>query len=121
VPEDAREIGRVHLAHDAGLSFAKLTGDINPIHWVPAYARASGFPDVILHGFGTLARTWEALNRGVFSGDVRALASLECRLTRPLVLPHDVSFYVRGREVFVADAPLGPAYLTGTFTIRGES
>ena len=121
VPEGAREIQRVHLPHDAGLSFAKLTGDVNPIHWVPAYARASGFPDVILHGFGTLARTWEALNRGVFSGDVHALASLECRLTRPLVLPHDVSFFVREHEVFVADAPMGPAYLTGTFTKRGES
>jgi acyl dehydratase len=120
-PDDAREILRVHLPHDAGLSFAKLTGDFNPIHWVPAYARASGFPDVILHGFGTLARAWEALNRGVFAGDVQALTSLECRLTRPLVLPHDVSFFVRGRELFVADAPMGPAYLTGTFQTRGGS
>jgi len=114
-PAEARELSRVHLPHDAGLCFAKLTGDFNPIHWVPAYARASGFPDVILHGFGTLARAWEALVRGLFAGDVHALASLECRLTRPLVLPHDVSFYVRGHELFVADAPMGPAYLTGSF------
>jgi acyl dehydratase len=120
-PVDARELSRVHLPHDAGLSFAKLTGDFNPIHWVPAYARASGFPDVILHGFGTLARAWEALVRGMLAGDVHALASLECRLTRPLVLPHDVSFYVRGHELFVADAPMGPAYLTGSFQLRGES
>jgi acyl dehydratase len=120
-PADAREILRVHLPHDAGLSFAKLTGDFNPIHWVPAYARASGFSDVILHGFGTLARAWEALVRGVFAGNVQALASLECRLTRPLVLPHDVSFFVRGNDLFVADAPLGPAYMTGAFQARGGS
>ena len=121
VPEDAREIQRISLPHDAGLSFAKLTGDFNPIHWLLPYAKASGFPDVILHGFGTFARAWEALVRGVYAGDVHALQQVECRLTRPLVLPHDVSVFVRGHELFVADAVSGPAYLTGSFHARGES
>jgi hypothetical protein len=120
-PEDAREIARFALAADAGLSFAKLTGDFNPIHWLPSYARASGFPSVILHGFGTFARAWEGLNKGLLGGDVHALVDFEIKLTRPLVLPHDVGLFVRGRDVFVADAPGGPAYLTGAFRLRGES
>ncbi len=69
VPVDAREIAFFKLKPDAGLDFAKLTGDFNPVHWVPRWAKAFGFRNVILHGFGTLARAIEALNRGLFAGD----------------------------------------------------
>ena len=40
VPELAREITRTPRRKDAGLAFAKLTGDFNPIHWLAPYARA---------------------------------------------------------------------------------
>jgi hypothetical protein len=115
VPAGAREISYFSLPLDAGLSFAKLTGDFNPIHWLPAYAKAAGFRNVILHGFGTLARAYEGLNRGLLSGDVRKLKLLDVKFTRPLVLPHDVGVYVRQREVFVGDAVDGPAYMSGRF------
>ena len=119
-PEGSREVARFALGRDAGLSFAKLTGDFNPIHWVPAIARASGFRQPILHGFAELAFAWEGLNRNLLGGDVHAIAELEVRLTRPLVLPHEVGLFVRGRELFLADALGGPAYLSGTFRLRGE-
>ena len=32
--DDAREVQRTRLRADAGLGFAKLTGDFNPIHWL---------------------------------------------------------------------------------------
>jgi hypothetical protein len=121
VPEEAREIARMRLGRDAGLGFAKLTGDFNPIHWLAPYARASGFPNVILHGFGSLALAWEALNRNLFGGDVHALTSFDVKLARPLVLPHEVGVYVHGGEVFVGDAEGGPAYLTGFFNARGDA
>ena len=74
VPVDAREIAFFKLGPKAGLDFAKLTGDFNPVHWVPRWARAFGFRNVILHGFGTMARAIEALNRGLFAGDVTRAA-----------------------------------------------
>jgi hypothetical protein len=120
VPEEARELARFRLGKDAGLSFAKLTGDFNPIHWVPLIARASGFRRPILHGFAELAYAWEGLNRNLLVGDVHALRALDVRLTRPLVLPHEVGLYTRGRELWLSDALGGPAYLTGTFRLRGE-
>lgn len=116
VPQVAHEVTREFLSADAGLSFAKLTGDFNPIHWLPPYAKASGFRNVILHGFGTLARSWEGLVRGVLGGDVRAITAFEARLTRPLVLPHEVGLYTVGHELYVGDAPGGPAYLTGRYS-----
>ncbi len=120
VPVDAREISFFKLKPDAGLDFAKLTGDFNPVHWVPRWARAFGFKNVILHGFGTMARAIEALNRGRFARDVTALQEIDVRFTRPLVLPARVGVYVRGNQVWVGDAPGGPAYLEGSFKIRSR-
>ncbi|MCC6528362.1 MAG: hypothetical protein IT373_37300 [Polyangiaceae bacterium] len=121
VPTDARELAFFRVGADAGLDFAKLTGDFNPIHWVPAYARASGFKSVILHGFATLARAIEALNRARFAGDPFELSTLDARFTRPLVLPARVGVYASADGgVWVGDAPGGGAYLEGRFTTRGD-
>jgi hypothetical protein len=131
VPSDVKEIAFFRLGAHAGRDFAKLTGDVNPIHWVPPLARAAGFKSCILHGFGTLARAVEALNRRVFAGDARALASIDVRFTRPLVLPAQVGVYVRPhgtngtgatatRDIWVGDAPGGGAYLEGRFEVRAS-
>jgi MaoC like domain len=116
VPADAVEIAALDLDARAGLDFALLTGDFNPIHWVPRYARAAGFPSTILHGFATLARAVEALNRGVFDGDPSRLAVIDVRFTKPLVLPARVSVLTApGGGVWVGDGPGGDAYLEGRF------
>lgn len=119
VPEGAREITRFRLSKDAGFQFAKLTGDINPIHWVDAYARANGFRGVINHGFSTMARAIEGLNRHLFGGDATRLKAFDARFVRPLHLPADVGLYIDGKGgVFVGLRPGGPAYLAGTYETR---
>jgi hypothetical protein len=121
VPVEAREVAFWRLTARAGLDFAKLTGDFNPVHWLPPYARALGFKDVILHGFATLARAWEGLDRGRFAG-ASPIGAIEVRFTRPLVLPARVGLYVDERGgVWVGDAPGGPAYVAGTFELAGEA
>jgi acyl dehydratase len=116
VPDVAREIAYWRIPANAGLAFAALTGDFNPVHWLAPYARLSGFRSTILHGFATLARAVEGLHRGLFSGDVRRLAWIEARFTRPLVLPAKVGLYVKGERLFVGDGCCGPAYLVATFS-----
>ncbi len=115
VPDDARELAYWRVPADAGLAFAMLTGDFNPIHWVRPYARASGFKSTILHGFATMARAYEGLTRSLYAGDAHRIRVLDVKFTRPLVLPARVGLYVRDREVYVGDAAGGPAYLTGSF------
>lgn len=115
VPADAREIAFFALDARSGRDFATLTGDVNPIHWIPAYARAAGFRACILHGFATLARAIAAIDRSVFAGDPLRLARIDVRFTRPLVLPARVGVYVRDEAVWVGDAPGGAAYLEGEF------
>ncbi len=118
VAADAKEVGWWKLRPDAGLDFAKLTGDFNPIHWVPAYARMSGFKNTILHGFGTMARAYEGLNRGLWKG-ARQLKTLDVKFTRPLVLPAKVGLYTGdGNTVYVGDAVGGPAYMIGSYEFQ---
>lgn len=114
VPADAREIGRWSLGPRAGLEFALLTGDFNPIHWIPAAARAAGFRSTILHGFASMCRVVEAL----VDGDGARLGELEVRFVKPLVLPAEVGAYVLGDAVFVGERPGAEAYMTGRFGLR---
>ena len=118
VPLDATEVAFWRIGASAGLDFARLTGDFNPIHWIPAYARASGFKSTILHGFATMARAIEGLNKGLYAGSP-ALTGFDVRFTRPLTLPGNVGLYIRrqegGGEVWVGDAPGGEVYMSGTY------
>ncbi len=116
VPAGARELAYWRINADAGLAFAMLTGDFNPVHWIKPYAKAFGFRSTILHGFATMARTVEGLNRGLFSGSTEQISMIDVQFTRPLTLPSSVGLYVtHDDQVFVGDAPGGPAYLVGTF------
>ena len=119
VPPGARELAYWRLPADAGLSFALYTGDVNPLHWLPPYAQAFGFRSAILHGFATLARTIEGLQRALFAGSIDRLAAIDVRFARALPLPARVGLYVAaGGAVFVGDALGGFAYLTGKFEER---
>jgi MaoC dehydratase-like protein len=110
------EIGFLRIGASAGLDFAKLTGDFNPVHWLAPYARSSGFRHCILHGFSTMARAIETLNRARLSGDPSRLRTIDARFTKPLVLPASIGIYVSGDgRLWAGDAPQGRAYLEAQF------
>ena len=113
LPEAAQKIDDWTLGRDAGLTFALLTGDINPLHWLPPYARALGFRSSILHGFAAMARTYAALERRL---GPRRLRLLDVRFRRPIVLPAQLSLYVDGDQVLVGTAD-EPLCLTGRFAL----
>jgi acyl dehydratase len=115
----ARELATWSLAPTAGRDFAVLTGDVNPIHWLGPAAKLAGFRSPILHGFAQMARSIEALNRGVFVGDPARLSGFDVRFLRPLALPSRVALYVDrgGARFWVADGPNGPAYLSASYEV----
>jgi hypothetical protein len=116
VPEEASEVTRWSIPADAGLDFAKLTGDFNPIHWLAPAAKAAGFDHTILHGFSTMARGWEGLVDR--AGRAEAIREMDVRFTRPLVLPADVGLFVDDGTVAVGDQPGGAAYMIGTYEMN---
>lgn len=117
---DAQLIDRWRVSEQDGLTFAALTGDFNPIHWIKPAARAAGFKSTILHGFSTVARAIESLNTARFANDVHKLASIDVRFTRPLVLPAKPAVFLHPEPgtFSVGTAPGGPCYLTGTFQVN---
>lgn len=120
VPEGAFQLEHWVLDADAGIDFAKLTGDFNPIHWLAPAARAAGFSNTILHGFSTMARAFEGLKHHALRDD-ETLRALDVRFTNPLELPAEVGLYVDEDEaedgeqgVFVGDGPGERAYMIGS-------
>jgi acyl dehydratase len=122
VPMGAQEVGRVRFNARAGLDFALLTGDFNPIHWIPLAARAAGFKRPILHGFGTLACSVEAVVRNRLAGRIDRLDSIDVRFLKPLILPQDLGVYVVEQDdgthtIATGAAPGGPAFMLGAYTV----
>ncbi|MCB9690921.1 MAG: hypothetical protein H6736_03820 [Alphaproteobacteria bacterium] len=104
---------------DAGTDFAVLTGDVNPIHWIPAAARAAGFRSCILHGFSTMARSIETLNAARFAGDVHRLRAVDVTFTRPLLLPARPGVFIADDGGFsVGTQPGGPCFLQGSYEVN---
>ena len=65
-----------------GVRFFYLTGDFNPIHTFWPLARRSRFGGCILHGFGSLSRTWESIqNHGL------NIIDFDTRFIKPHRLP----------------------------------
>lgn len=123
VPPEARELARFHFGPRAGLAFAFLTGDFNPVHWVGPFARAVGFATPILHGFAMMARTMEGLGRALFAGATSQIRVLDVKFKRPLPLGQGVDVGLYGdhrdpRQFYLATAPGSQAYLLGRFETR---
>ena len=79
------------------------------------------FAGSIRSAFATLAFAIETLNRARFAGDITRLKTIEVRFTRPLVLAKDVGVFIKDGEIYVGDAPGGPAYLTGTYETQQDN
>jgi acyl dehydratase len=75
-----RTAGLWHADADDGLRFALLTGDFNPIHWCAPLARRSVFGGTVLHGFGSLVRSYEAL-------EPDSIKEIDVRFLRPVPVP----------------------------------
>jgi acyl dehydratase len=76
----------------------RLTGDRNPLHADPEFARRGGFDRPILHGMCTYGYAGRALLHAVCNSDPTRFLSMEARFTKP-VFPGDdltVSIWVDG-------------------------
>jgi acyl dehydratase len=71
-------IPELKVTPDAGLTkrYAEASGDPNPIHTDPEFAKSAGLPGCILHGLWTMAQVARA-SEVVAGGDPRALKRLE--------------------------------------------
>ena len=81
-------------------AYAQASGDHNPIHVDPDFARAVGLPGTIAHGLLDMGILAEAVARWV--GGYEQLATLSCRFSKPLLPGETVT--CSGRVIDVDDA-----------------
>ena len=66
----------------------RLSGDFNPLHVEPEFAKMGGFDRPILHGLCTFGYTGRAILHSVCESDPARFNSLSCRFTG-VVFPGD--------------------------------
>jgi acyl dehydratase len=92
----------------------RLSGDFNPLHSDPEFARRAGFPRPILHGLCTYGFTGRALLHSLCGSDPGRFRSMEGRVSQP-VFPGEaltVQMWVDGSAaVFQTVNPAGEVVL----------
>jgi acyl dehydratase len=78
--------------------YAGASGDFNPIHIDPEFAKQVGLPGTILHGLWTMAQVARASSAAA-GGDPRALRRLEVQFRGMGVPEHEITVTGRVREV----------------------
>jgi acyl dehydratase len=73
---------------DTGRRYARVSGDVNPIHLHPLTAKAFGFPRAIAHGMWTAARALAALQ-----GRLPEALTYDVAFGKPLLLPSTVELH----------------------------
>jgi acyl dehydratase len=112
--EPGRAAATWGLSGDVGRRYARVSGDINPIHLHPLTARLFGFPRAIAHGMWTKARCIAALE-----GLLPEPLEVDVEFRKPVLLPSKVSFASRAaaggsRSIALRDARSGAPHLTGS-------
>jgi acyl dehydratase len=84
---------------DQALTY-RLSGDRNPLHSDPSFAKMGGFDKPILHGLCTYGFTGRALLHSLCGGDPTRFKAMDARFSKP-VMPGEsltVSIWVDGQE-----------------------
>jgi acyl dehydratase len=101
------------IPDDAGRRYAKVSGDVNPIHLSGLTAKAFGFKRAIAHGMWVKARVLGAL-----AGRLPDAPSIDVGFRKPLFLPSTATLSTAqadgGWDVAVRNATSGAEHLLGT-------
>lgn len=110
------QIGQWSADRDDGKRFFYLTGDFNPIHTFWPLARRSRFGGCILHGFGSVARSYETIQKKGFE-----INDFDVRFVKPNPLPcHELAVQISeplddGRRALRLTNAAGDVFLAGAF------
>ena len=113
VGELARPVATWRVPDDAGRRYARVSGDVNPIHLSGLTAKAFGFKRAIAHGMWVEARALAAL-----SGRLPDAMAVDVVFRKPLFLPSTVTLSTAsadgGWDLAVRNATTGADHLLGT-------
>ncbi len=87
------------ISEDDVLTFARITGDDNPLHVDADYAESTRFGHRIVHGVFLLGLISKVLGRN-FPGPGSVAVSISCRFLRPVKVNSEVRVSVKITEKF---------------------
>ena len=94
----------------------RLSGDRNPLHSDPEFAKLAGFDRPILHGLCTYGFTGRALLNGLCGGDPERFRSMEARFSSPVFPGDELTVSVwrtgGGEAVFTTRTQTGQLVIT---------
>jgi acyl dehydratase len=90
---DGPAVATWRVGADTGRRYARVSGDVNPIHLHPLTARAFGFPRAIAHGMWTATRALSALQ-----GRLPAAITYDVAFGKPLLLPSTVELHAAATD-----------------------
>jgi acyl dehydratase len=112
-----RPAAQWRVPDDAGRRYAKVSGDVNPIHLSGLTAKAFGFPRAIAHGMWVEARAVAAL-----TGRLPDALTVDVAFRKPLFLPSTVVLATAPRDggwdLAVRTAKNDTEHLVGTVRPR---
>jgi acyl dehydratase len=107
-----RTAAQWQVPEDAGRRYAKVSGDVNPIHLSGLTAKAFGFKRAIAHGMWVKARALAAL-----TGRLPDALTVDVAFRKPLFLPSTVELATAPRDggwdLAVRNATTGTEHLVG--------
>lgn len=105
----------------------RLSGDRNPLHSDPVFARAAGFDQPILHGLCTFGIANRLLTNEICSGNANSVTAMAGRFSKP-VMPGEtltVSAWGNGNgtgfQYVVCDAQGNVVLDRGVFDVRSDA
>jgi len=109
----SRAVATWGIPDDAGRRYARVSGDVNPIHLSGLTAKAFGFKRAIAHGMWVKARALAAL-----TGRLPDAMAVDVVFKKPLFLPSTVTLSTAsadgGWDLAVRNATTGADHLLGT-------
>jgi acyl dehydratase len=113
VSEVERPVATWRVPDDAGRRYARVSGDVNPIHLSGLTAKAFGFKRAIAHGMWVTARVLGAL-----AGRLPDAFAVDVSFRKPLLLPSTVTLSTAqqdgGWDFAVRSAASGTEHVLGT-------
>jgi acyl dehydratase len=117
IPERAPDHEVTYATRDDQALLYRLSGDRNPLHSDPAFAKMAGFPKPILHGLCTYGVTGRALLHTLCGSDPEKFKVMDARFSKP-VYPGD-ALTVRMWDDGKGQALFQTATQEGTVVIDG--
>ncbi|MGY1604052.1 MaoC family dehydratase [Geodermatophilus sp. SYSU D00815] len=114
---DTRPVATWRVPDDAGRRYAKVSGDVNPVHLSGLTAKAFGFKRAIAHGMWVHARVLGAL-----AGRLPDALTVDVGFQKPLYLPSTVTLSTAeaggGWDAAVRNAASGAGHLVAVVRPR---